>query len=110
MEDITEADYKHGKHVCKDFEIKKLEEYHDLYLRTDVLLLADAFENFREMCLKIYELYPAKPFSAPRLVWQAAFKKCGVELELLADNDMLLMVEKGIREVICHAIHHYAKS
>ena len=50
MEDITDADYVHGKRVCKDFEIKNSGEYHDLYLKSDTLLLADVFENFRKMC------------------------------------------------------------
>ena len=81
--------------------------YHDLYLRSDVLLLADVCENFRDMCLKIYELGPAKFFSAPGLAWQAALKKTGVEL---TDIDMLLMVEKGIRGGMFHAIRHYAKA
>ena len=52
MADITDADYMHAKRVCKDFEIKHLGEYHDLYFKSDILLLADVFENFRKMCLK----------------------------------------------------------
>ena len=60
MECITDEDYMHGKRVCKDLEIKKLGEYHDLHLKSDTLLLADVFGNFRKMCLKIYELDPAK--------------------------------------------------
>ena len=56
MEEITEAGYMHGKRVCKDFEIKNLGEYHYLYLKSDTSLLADVFENFRKMCLKIYQL------------------------------------------------------
>ena len=72
LEDITDADLMHSKRVCKDFEIKKLGEYHDLYLKTDVLFLADAFENFRKMYLKIYELDPIRLISAPGLAWQAA--------------------------------------
>ena len=75
IKDITDADYAHAKRVCKDFEIKKLGEYHDLYVRSDILLLADVFENFGNMCLKIYELDPAKFPSAPGLAWQAALKK-----------------------------------
>ena len=62
MEDFTDADYVHAKRVCKDFEIKNLGEYHDLYAQNDGLLLADVFENFRNMCLKIYKLDPAKYF------------------------------------------------
>ena len=78
MEDITDADYAHAKRVCKDFEMKNLGEYHDLYVQSDTLFLADAFENFRNMCLKIYELYLAKFLSAPGLAWQAPLKKTKV--------------------------------
>ena len=67
MEDITDADYAHAKRVCKDFEIKDLVEYHDLYVQSNTLLLADVFENFKNMCLKIYKLDPVKIFSAPGL-------------------------------------------
>ena len=67
MEDITDADYAHVKRICKDFEIKNWGEYHDLCVQSNTLLLADVFENFRNMCLKIYKLDPAKNFSAPRL-------------------------------------------
>ena len=92
MEDITDADYAHSKRVCKDFEIKTFGDYHDLYLQSDTLLLADVFENFRNICLKIYKLEPAKSLSAPGLAWQAASKKTEVKLDLLTDIDMLLMV------------------
>ena len=63
MEDITDADYTQARRFCKDFEIKNLGEYHDLYVQGDTLLLADVFENFRNLCLKIYELDPAKSLS-----------------------------------------------
>ena len=100
----------HAKRVCKDFEIKDFGEYHDLYLKIDQLLVADVFENFRKMCLKIYHLDPLKFLSAPGLAWQAALKKTEVKLELLTDIHMLLMIEKGIREGICHAIYQFAKA
>ena len=75
MEDITDADYAHAKRVCKDFETKVLGEYHDLHVQSDPFVLADVLENFRNMCLEIYELDPAKFLSAPGLAWQAALKK-----------------------------------
>ena len=89
MEDITDADYAHAKRDCKDFEIKNLEEYHDFYVQNDTLLLADVFENFQNMCLKTYELDPARFLTAPGLAWQAALKKTKVKLNLLTDIDML---------------------
>ena len=72
MEDVTDADDVYVKRVYKDFEIKDLGEYHDLYVQSDTLLLADVFKNFRNICLKIYELDPAKFLSVPGLAWQAA--------------------------------------
>ena len=72
MEEITNVGYIHGKRVSKDFKIKKLGEYHDLYLKNDTLLSADVFENFRKMYLKVYQLDPAKFLSAPGLAWQVA--------------------------------------
>ena len=69
-----------------------------MYLKKDALLLANVYEKFREMCVEIYQLVPAKFLSAPGLAWQAALKKTTVELQLLTDIDMLLIVEKGIRK------------
>ena len=80
------------------------------YVKSDTLLLADVFENFRDMCIKVYELDPAHVLSLPGLTWQACSKKTNIELELLTDYDMLLMVEEGIRGGICHSIHRYAKA
>ena len=94
----------HPKRVLKDFEIKDLCEYCDLYLKNDILVLVNVFENFRNMCLKIYHLD-----NAPGLAWQAALKKTEAKLEFLTDIDMLLMVEKCIRRGIFQAIHLYAK-
>ena len=89
IEDITEVDYVHAKKVYKDFEIKNLGEYRDLYLKSNVLLLADVFENFRKTVLEIYELDPAKFISTPSLVWKTALKKTQVKLDLITDIDML---------------------
>ena len=74
------------------------------------MLLADIFENFRQSCLKNYELGPADFVSLPGLAWQACLKKTTVELELSTDYDMVLMVEEGIRAGICHAIQRYVKA
>ena len=83
--------------LCLEFNNKNLDDYHDLYVQSDTLLLADVFENFRNKYIEIYELDPAHFLSAPGLAWQACVKKTVVKLELITKNDMLLMVEKGIR-------------
>ena len=110
MEDITDADYTHRKIVCKDFKIKELGEYHDLYVQSNTLLLANAFEHFQNMCLEIYKLDQAHFITTPGLVWKAALKKTKVKLDILTDIDILLMVEKGIRGGICLAIYQYLKA
>ena len=110
MENITETDYIHANNVFKTFKLNNFGDYHDLYVQSDTLLLADVFENFRKACIKTYELDPAHFISLPGLAWQACLKKTGVELELLTDYDMLLMIEEGIRGGICHAVHRYTKA
>ena len=110
MEDINDIDYRHANNVFKRFKLENLGDYHDLYVQSDTLLLANAFNNFRDMCIKEYELDPAHFLSLPGLAWQACLKKTNIELELLTDYDMLLMVEGGIRGGICHSIHRYAKA
>ena len=110
MEDISDIDYRHAINVFKVFKLENLGSYHDLYVQSDTLLLADVFNNFRDMCIKEYELDPAPFLSLPGLAWQACLKKTNIELELLTDYDMLLMVEEGIRGGICHSIHRYAKA
>ena len=110
MENVDDVDYRHGNNVFKRFKLKNLGEYHDLYVQSDTLLLADVFENFRNMCLKLYELDPAHFLSLPGLAWQACLKKTNIKLELSTDYDMLLMVEEGIRGGICHSIHRHDKA
>ena len=104
-EDISDGDYEFYKAICEKFAMKTLGEYHDLYLKSDVLLLADVFENFRETCFQYYKLDPAHYYSAPGLSWNACLKMTGIELELISDVDMYLMIEKGLRggmSVITH--------
>ena len=110
MENIDDIDYRHGNNVLKRSELENLGQYHDLYVQSDTLLLADAFENFRDMCIKEYELDPTHFLSLLGLAWQACLKKTNIELELLTDYEMLLMVEEGIGGGICHSIHRYAKA
>ena len=110
MEDITDADYAHAKRVSKDLEIKKLGEYHDFFVQSNTLLLADVFEIFRDMCLQIDDLDPANFFSAPGLAWLAASKNSKVKVVLPTDINMLLMVEEGIRGGIRHYSYQYSKA
>ena len=110
LEDFSDEDYEHAQKVWDVFETRNRGEYHDLYLQSDTLLLADVFENFRNMCLDVYGLDPVYFVSAPGLARQACLKKAKVKSELLADYDMTLMIEKGIRGGICQAIHRYTKA
>ena len=107
---ITKTDYKHVWNVWNTFNMKTLKEYHELYNLTDVLLLADVFENFRDLCLKIYKLDPVYYFTAPGLAWDACLKITDIQLELLSDVDMLLMFEKGIRGGISIISNRYGEA
>ena len=110
LEDISNEDYELAEKVWSVFEIRNRVKYHGMYAQGDTLLLADAFENFRNKFLEIYGLDPAYFVSAPGLVWQACFKKTEVKLELLTDYDVILMIEKGSRGGIWQATHRYAKA
>ena len=90
--------------------MKTLRDYHDLYLETDVLLLADVFENFRKTCLENYKLDPAHYVSAPGLSWDAFLKKSGEEVELVSDVDMFQFFEKGIRGGTSYIAHRHSKA
>ena len=94
---ISDEGFEHARKVWNLFQMKTMRDYHDLYLKTDVLLLADVFENFRDVCIENYKLDPAWYYTAPGLAWDACLKKTKVNLELLKDVNMLLMFEKGIR-------------
>ena len=109
-ENISEGDYPKAKKVWNAFEIKTLGEYHDLYLKTDVLLLCDVFEKFIDTCLNYYRLDPCHYFSLPGLGWDAMLKMTGVELELIDDIDMHLFIEKGMRGGISYIAKRYIKA
>ena len=78
LEDITDKDYAHAQKVFEEFKLKNLSDYHDFYVRSDTLLLADVFENFTNKCIEIYELDPVHFLSGPGLAWQACLKKTEV--------------------------------
>ncbi|XP_011166542.2 uncharacterized protein LOC105200606 [Solenopsis invicta] len=106
---VSESDYRHALDVCQRFNIRTIGEYSDLYLKTDVLLLADVFENFRETCLDSYGLDPAHYYTLPGYTWDAMLKYTGIRFELLTDIDMLLFVERGVRGGLIQCSNRYAK-
>ena len=112
QEKISDEDFFHAQKVWKEFELKNMGDYHDLYLKTDVLLLADVLENFRNLCEKHYELDPAHFYTVPGLSWDAMRKITGIKLDLFEEGqiDMLLMIEKGIRGGISNVFKRYAKA
>ena len=109
-EHITDEDYNHALKVWKTFSLKNMGEYHDLYLTSDILLLADVFENFRKTCLEYYKLDPCHYFTSPGLAWDAMLKMTKIKLELLTDVDMYLFIEKGMRGGISYIANRYGKA
>ena len=109
-EECSETDYLHAQNVWSKFHMKSLQDYHDLYLTTDVLLLADVFETFRDLSMRYYGLDPAHYFTSPGLSWDACLKMTKVRLELLTDIDMLLMFERSLRGGVSTITGRYAKA
>ncbi|KAF0705089.1 C2H2-type domain-containing protein, partial [Aphis craccivora] len=107
---VTESDFEHAKLVWDHFKCETMGEYSDLYLKIDELLLADVFENFRDVCMCAYNLNAAHYFTAPGLSFDAMLKFTGQKLEMLLDYDMLLMFENGIRGGLVQASKRYAKA
>ena len=101
---ISNNDYQHAQRVWKEFRIHNLGDYHDLYLRNNVVLLANVYESFRETCLEDYKLDPVHFYTSPGLAWKACLKCTGIRLKLLTNPDMLLMFEHGIRGGITQAV------
>ena len=106
--DISKKEYKHAQAVWDTLGCNTMRDYHNEYLTSDVLLLADVFENFRKMSKETYGLDPIHYYSLPGLSWDAMLKYTGVELDLVTDIDMYQMVEKGIRGGISQISHRYA--
>ena len=107
---ITNDEYNHAKKVWKTFNIKRMGEYHDLYLKSDVLLLANVFENFRKTCLQYYKLDPSHYFTSPGLSWDAMLKMTNIKLELMTDVDMFQFIEKGMRGGVSYIANRYGKA
>ena len=110
MSGVSESDYQHAQRVWTEFNIKNLGKYHDLYLKTDVVLLENVFATFRETSLAHYGLDPAHFFTLPGLAWKVCLKKTNIRLALLSDPNMLLMFERGIRGGITQAVHRYTSA
>ena len=107
---ISDEDYAHAKNVWRVFGCKTMRDYHDLYLKTDVLLLADVMTEFRKTCKNAYGLDALYYYTSPGLAWDAMLKHTGIELDLISDPDMYLMVERGIRGGVSTIMKRYAKS
>ncbi|XP_068749257.1 uncharacterized protein [Montipora capricornis] len=109
-EDITDDQYKHAQNVWNTFNLKNMGEYHDLYLKSDILLLADVFENFRRTCLEYYKLDPCHYFSSPGFSLDSMLKMTNIKLELMTDVDMFQFIEKGMRGGISYIANRYGKA
>ena len=107
---INDEDYLTCKKIWKEFSMKNMGDYHDHYLKKDVLLLADLFEKFIDTCLQLYGLDPCHYFSSPGLSWDAMLKMTGVKLEKISDIDKYLFIEKGLRGGISYIAKRYSEA
>jgi hypothetical protein len=105
---VTEEDYCHAQNVWEVFNCQTLRDYSDQYLKTDVLLLSDVFERFRDVTMDSHKLDPCRFYTTLGLTWDVMLKHTKVELELLQDYDMILFFEKGIRGRLSQVSHRYA--
>ena len=107
---INDEDYLTCKNIWNEFNMKNMGDYHDLYLKKYVFLLADVFEKFIDTCFKFCGLDPCNYFSSPGLSWDAMLKMTGVKLENIFEIDMYLFIEKGLRRTISYIAKRYAKT
>ena len=99
----------HARKVWKTFNIKTMGGYHDLYLKSDMLLLADVFKSFRKTCLQYYKLDSCHYFTSPGLSWDAMLKMTNIKLELMTNVDMFQFIEKGMRGGVSYIANRYGK-
>ena len=109
-EHISNEDYTHAQNVWNTFKLQTMGEYHNLYLKSDILLLADVFENFRRTCIQYYKLDPCHYFTSPGLSWDAMLKMTNIKLELMTDINMFQFIEKGMRGGISYIANRYGKA
>lgn len=107
---VSEEDYNHAQKVWTDFKVRTMGEYSDLYLKVDVLLLADIYENFRNMCYATYSLDSAQYMGSASLSWDSMLKYTGISIELFTDSNMLLYCENGVRGGISLMNKRYTKA
>ena len=106
---LREKDYLKAVDIWNMFKMNSMGDHHDLYLKTDVLLLADVFEKFINTGLDYYKLDPCHYFSSPGLSWDAMLKMTKIELDLIHDTDMHLFIEKGMRGSISYIAKRHSK-
>ena len=109
-ENILDEDYQHAQNIWNKFKLRNMGDYHDLYLKSDILLLADLFENFRKTCMQYYKLDPCHYFTSPGLSWDSMLKMTDIKLELMTDIDMYQFIEKGMRGGISYIANRYSKA
>ena len=109
-QDITDDEYAHEKKVWRTFKLKNMGEYHNLYLKSDVLLLTDVSENFRKTCMQYYKLDPCHYFTSLGLSWDAMLKMTNIKLELMTGIDMFQFIEKGMRGAVSYIANRYGKA
>ncbi|GBO19490.1 hypothetical protein AVEN_201204-1 [Araneus ventricosus] len=109
-EPVSDDDYQYAQRIWNIFNLQTLGDFHDLYVTSDVLLLADVFQNFRKLCFQFYKIDPSHVYTAPGLAWQACLRMTDVKLELLTDIDMHLFVKKGIRGGVAMISHRFASA
>ena len=107
---ISDEQYEHAQNVWNTFNLETMGDYHDLYLKSDILLLADVFENFRVTCLQYYKLDPCHYFTSPGLSWDAMLKMTDIKLKLIVDIDMFQFIEKGLRGGVSYIANRYGKA